>query len=284
MTDRDGADHGDLARPGRHRAARRAHDRPHRAALQRPRRGAGRAHRRTSRPPTPTAASRSAPGCAPTLESSPLVESVRFESQQQAYERYQELFAGPVARRRGPPAVAAGHAAGAARRPGGRRRTPSAQAMTGQVGVRNVIDQREVVAKLFDFLGGVRNVTFALAARAGDRRAAADLQHGAGLGVHPAHRGRRDAAGRRHPLVHPAAVPHRGGGHRRGRRADRRRRGCWPGSSCSSTSCCPGSWPTAWCRRSRWPTSSGSRRSCVMIGAGIAAVTGYVTLRLYVRL
>jgi cell division transport system permease protein len=37
------------------------------------------------------------------------------------------------------------------------------KAMTGQVGVRNVIDQRDVVAKLFDFLGGVRNVTFALA-------------------------------------------------------------------------------------------------------------------------
>ena len=35
--------------------------------------------------------------------------------------------------------------------------------MNGQVGVRNVIDQRDVVAKLFDFLGGVRNVTFALA-------------------------------------------------------------------------------------------------------------------------
>ena len=35
--------------------------------------------------------------------------------------------------------------------------------MTDQVGVRNVIDQRDVVAKLFDFLGGVRNVTFALA-------------------------------------------------------------------------------------------------------------------------
>ena len=37
------------------------------------------------------------------------------------------------------------------------------QAMTDQVGVRNVIDQREVVAKLFDFLGGVRDVAFALA-------------------------------------------------------------------------------------------------------------------------
>ena len=44
--------------------------------------------------------------------------------------------------------------------------------MNGQVGVRTVIDQRDVVAKLFDFLGGVRNVTFAARARAGHRRAA----------------------------------------------------------------------------------------------------------------
>jgi cell division transport system permease protein len=36
-------------------------------------------------------------------------------------------------------------------------------AMADQVGVRNVIDQRAVVSQLFDFLGGVRNVTFALA-------------------------------------------------------------------------------------------------------------------------
>ena len=33
------------------------------------------------------------------------------------------------------------------------------EAMAGQVGVRNVIDQRDVVAKLFDVLSGVRNLT-----------------------------------------------------------------------------------------------------------------------------
>jgi cell division transport system permease protein len=37
------------------------------------------------------------------------------------------------------------------------------QAMTGIAGVRNVIDQRDVVARLFDFLGGVRDLTFGLA-------------------------------------------------------------------------------------------------------------------------
>lgn len=96
------------------------------------------------------------------LENSPAVESVRYESQQQAYQRYKELFAGQsladVVRPQSLPAtlrvklrdqVGGGEAV--------------RQAMQGQVGVRTVIDQRDVVAKLFDFLGGVRNLTFALA-------------------------------------------------------------------------------------------------------------------------
>jgi len=101
-------------------------------------------------------------GLRSTLENSPLVASVRFESQQQAYERYKELFAGQslaeVVRPQSLPATLrvklADQEAGAA---------AVREAMADQVGVRNVIDQRDVVAKLFDFLGGVRNVTFALA-------------------------------------------------------------------------------------------------------------------------
>jgi cell division transport system permease protein len=96
------------------------------------------------------------------LENSPLVEAVRFESQQQAYERYRELFAGQsladVVRPQSLPATLrvrlADQQAGA---------DAVRAAMADQVGVRNVIDQRDVVSKLFDFLGGVRNVTFALA-------------------------------------------------------------------------------------------------------------------------
>ncbi|MFC4949355.1 permease-like cell division protein FtsX [Pseudonocardia sp. GCM10023141] len=96
------------------------------------------------------------------LTNSPLVESVKFESQQQAYERYKELFAGQsladVVRPQSLPATLrvklSDQVAGA---------QAVRQAMNGQVGVRNVIDQRDVVAKLFDFLGGVRNITFALA-------------------------------------------------------------------------------------------------------------------------
>jgi cell division transport system permease protein len=101
-------------------------------------------------------------GLKATLESSPLVDSVRYESQEQAYERYKQLFAGQsladLVRPQSLPSTLrvrlADQEAGA---------EAVRQAMTGQVGVRNVIDQRDVVAKLFDFLGGVRDVTFALA-------------------------------------------------------------------------------------------------------------------------
>jgi cell division transport system permease protein len=97
-----------------------------------------------------------------TLESSPQVESVRFESQQEAYERYRQLFAGQslaeVVRPQSLPAALrvrlADQEAGA---------DAVRRAMADQVGVRNVIDQRDVVARLFDFLGGVRDLTFALA-------------------------------------------------------------------------------------------------------------------------
>ena len=101
-------------------------------------------------------------GLKATLENSPLVSEVRFESQQQAYERYLQLFKGQslaeVVRPQSLPATLrvklSDPDAGA---------QAVRTAMADQVGVRNVIDQRDVVAKLFDFLGGMRNVTFALA-------------------------------------------------------------------------------------------------------------------------
>jgi cell division transport system permease protein len=105
-------------------------------------------------------------GLMATLENSPLVSAVRFESQQQAYERYLQLFKGQslaeVVRPQSLPATLrvklADPEAGA---------QAVRTAMTGQVGVRNVVDQRDVVAKLFDFLAGIRNVTFALAVAQG---------------------------------------------------------------------------------------------------------------------
>ena len=80
-------------------------------------------------------------GLRATLENSPLVASVRFESQQQAYERYLQLFKGQslaeVVRPQSLPATLRV-----------RLDDPEAgaqavrEAMTDQVGVRNVIDQR----------------------------------------------------------------------------------------------------------------------------------------------
>lgn len=101
-------------------------------------------------------------GLRSTLENLPAVDAVRYESQQQAYERYLQLFEGQaladVVRPQSLPATLrvelADQAAGAA---------AVRDAMNERVGVRNVIDQRDVVGRLFDFLGGVRDVTFALA-------------------------------------------------------------------------------------------------------------------------
>jgi cell division transport system permease protein len=101
-----------------------------------------------------------------TLQKSPLVQSVRYENQQQAYQRFQQLFAGQsVADLARPQSLPATLRVKLVERDGSTDAGASAvkQAMTNQVGVRTVIDQRDVVAKLFDFLGGVRNVTFALA-------------------------------------------------------------------------------------------------------------------------
>ncbi|MGH3565871.1 MAG: permease-like cell division protein FtsX [Pseudonocardia sp.] len=101
-------------------------------------------------------------GLRSTLEGLPLVESVRFVSQPQAYERYKELYAGrALAELAEPDTLPATLRVRLADQEAGASAVRAA--MTGQVGVRTVIDQRDVVAKLFDFLAGVRNVMFALA-------------------------------------------------------------------------------------------------------------------------
>jgi len=105
-------------------------------------------------------------GLLATLENSPLVDSVTYENQQQAYERFQELFAGQsVADLARPQSLPATLRVKLVEQNGSTEAGAAAvkQAMEQQVGVRTVIDQRDVVATLFDFLGGVRNVTFALA-------------------------------------------------------------------------------------------------------------------------
>jgi cell division transport system permease protein len=105
-------------------------------------------------------------GLRSTLENSPLVDAVTYENQEQAYTRFQELFAGQsVADLARPQSLPATLRVKLVEQNGSTEAGAAAvkQAMEDQVGVRTVIDQRDVVAKLFDFLGGVRNVTFALA-------------------------------------------------------------------------------------------------------------------------
>lgn len=99
------------------------------------------------------------------LQAVPVVESVRFVSQRQAYERYKDLFAGQaLAELAEPdtlPATLRVKLRDGAEGPAGAQAVRDTVA--GQVGVRTVVDQREAVGTLFDFLAGVRNVTFALA-------------------------------------------------------------------------------------------------------------------------
>jgi cell division transport system permease protein len=96
-----------------------------------------------------------------TLKASPLVQSVTFENQQQAYARFQRLFQGQalasLARPQGLPAslrvkLADPTQAGAVR-----------ALLAGMVGVARVTDQRDVVERLFSFLRTIRDVVFTLA-------------------------------------------------------------------------------------------------------------------------
>jgi len=107
----------------------------------------------------------SAPVCAglrSRLAGAPGVEAVRFVSQRQAYERYRELFAGQaLAELAEPSTLPATLRVKLSDQAGGAQAVRDAVA--GQVGVRAVVDQRDAVGTLFDFLGGVRNVTFGLA-------------------------------------------------------------------------------------------------------------------------
>lgn len=95
------------------------------------------------------------------LEGTPLVESVRYENQQEAYARFQRLFEGQtiaqLARPQGLPASLKVKLADPT------RSEVIVQAMQDQVGVARITDQRDVVERLFDFLRTIRNVVFLLA-------------------------------------------------------------------------------------------------------------------------
>jgi cell division transport system permease protein len=95
----------------------------------------------------------------------PGVEGVRFVDRRQAYERYKEMFAGqPLADLAEPDTLPATLRVKLSETAQGPLGAAAVRAAVERLpGVRTVVDQRESVGALFDFLAGVRNVTFALA-------------------------------------------------------------------------------------------------------------------------
>lgn len=105
------------------------------------------------------------PACASIradLEGSPLVERVIFENRQQAYERFKEIFEDSpdlVALAR-PEALPASFRV----QLDDPQRFPAvAEQFAGRPGVSQINDQREFIDDLFNLLSGVRNATFAVA-------------------------------------------------------------------------------------------------------------------------
>ena len=95
------------------------------------------------------------------LKSSPLVAAVTYENQQQAYARFQRLFQGQtlatLARPQGLPASLR------VKLVDPNQSTQLARLLAGKVGVARITDQRDVVERLFSFLRTIRDVVFTLA-------------------------------------------------------------------------------------------------------------------------
>ncbi len=146
--------------------------------------------------------------------------------------------------------------------------------------IQEVFDRRQERQKIEQVTGAVKIVLTVVTALLDRRLADAGRQHDPPLDLHPPPGGRGDAAGRRHPLVHPLAVHDRGSRRRvRGRRCrhtdsvarqghDRRpvvrhasrssrrrtrrpcRSRCWSGSSSGPRSWSPRSAPGSRCAAS----------------------------------
>lgn len=95
------------------------------------------------------------------LKGSPLVQSVTFENQQDAYARFQRLFQGQtlasLARPQGLPASLR------VKLVNPNDTDQLRKLLQGKVGIKSITDQRDVVERLFSFLRTVRDVVFALA-------------------------------------------------------------------------------------------------------------------------
>ncbi len=156
------------------------------------------------------------------------------------------------------------------------------EAMVGQPGVLNVLNQKDLIDRLFAVLDGLSRRGVRGRAGAGDRRSSVDRQHGSSRRVHPPNRDRHHATGRREPVVHAVAVPGRGdaGGIHRCRHRDRRAdpgaravpgEGAQPVLSSESD------------RRIDYADILYIAPILLFVGVAMAGVTSYVTLRLYVR-
>ena len=79
--------------------------------------------------------------------------------------------------------------------------------IAGQPGVLNVLNQKDLIDRLFAVLDGLSQRRVRGGARAGGRGGSVDSQHGSSRRLYPKNRGRHHAVGRREPLVYAAAVP-----------------------------------------------------------------------------
>ncbi|WP_016699921.1 permease-like cell division protein FtsX [Actinoalloteichus spitiensis] len=97
-----------------------------------------------------------------SLQNAAGVESVVFESREEAYARFQQIFAGQpeLVDLTRPESLPASFRVKLENQ---ERFAALEEEFSGQAGVNRVVDQAEFLDRLFDLLGGVRNATFAVA-------------------------------------------------------------------------------------------------------------------------
>ena len=159
---RDDPDHRDLARAARRRADHRQDDRPDARHLRRQ----GRGHHLPDAGPVGAGpglpGSRRARTSTTQLQANTDVESIDFESQAAAYERYKQQFAGqPELLEIGTPEALSASFHVKLYDP--QRYRVIAEQFDGKPGVQSVADQSAFLDRLFSLLNGIRNATIIVA-------------------------------------------------------------------------------------------------------------------------
>ena len=217
---RDDPDDRDLHRPVRWRAAGGAAGRPvarrSTSTGWRARSSSPTTCRPTTRPATPTRARR----CEARSRTATTCKSVRFLNRDEAYDDAIKKFPQykDVAGKDAFPASFI------VKLNDPEQHKEFDEAMVGQPGVLNVLNQKDLIDRLFAVLDGLSQRGVRGGVGAGDRRDVVDSQHGSSRRVYPANRDRHHATGRRQSLVHAVAVPGRGDAGCVHRRRDRDRR------------------------------------------------------------